>query len=219
MTGLVSQSRSTELQQRMNDVAGIAPTAWHVRPFEGPYCDAIDTIRLAERPFGTGMPDVDLGVKTSQAKLHENDNIVPHFKMPEYPGYVQLSYISNDGALVHLYPSNEARQIDVVIGDQLQSYKVNGMESLQFPAGATVYIADPATCQCKPEEIGWQVAPPYGADMMIVTISSQPLFPKPRPTDDTADSYLRDLQAALSDAIRRGLRVDTRAILVETEPR
>ena len=219
VTGLVSQSRSTELQQRMNDVAGIAPTAWHVRPFEGPYCDAIDTIRLAERPFGTGIPDVDLGVKTSQAKLHENDNIVPHFKMPEYPGYVQLSYISNDGALVHLYPSNEARQIDVVIGDQLQSYKVNGMESLQFPAGATVYIADPATCQCKPEEIGWQVAPPYGADMMIVTISSQPLFPKPRPTDDTADSYLRDLQAALSDAIRRGLRVDTRAILVETEPR
>ena len=61
--------------------------------------------------------------------------------------------------------------------------------------------------------------PPYGADMMIIAISSQPLFPKPRPSDDTAETYLRDLQAALTDAIRRGLRVDTRAILVETEPR
>ncbi|MCX7377063.1 MAG: protein kinase [Alphaproteobacteria bacterium] len=219
VTGLVSQSRNAELQQRMNDVASIAPTAWQVRPFEGPYCDAIDTIRLAERPFGTGIPDIGLGVKTDQVKLHENDNIVPGFTMPDYPGYVQLSYISNDGALVHLYPSNEARQADVMIGELLQSHKINGMESRQFPAGATVYVGDPATCQCKPEEIGWQVAPPYGADMMIIAISSQPLFPKPRPSDDTAETYLRDLQAALTDAIRRGLRVDTRAILVETELR
>lgn len=220
VTGLVSQSRNPELQQRLNDIAGTAPTAWNVRPIEGPYCDALDTIRLAARPFGTGMPDIDLGVKTSQTKLHENENIVPRFTMPEYPGYVQLSYISNDGALVHLYPSNEARQIDIVVpGEQLQSYKLNGMESRQLPAGATVYIADPATCQCKPDEIGWQVAPPYGADMMIITISSQPLFSKSRPSDDTTDNYLRDLQAALSDAMRRGLRVDTRAILVETEPR
>jgi len=139
--------------------------------------------------------------------------------MPDYPGYVQISYISNDGALVHLYPSNEARQAEVMIGALLQSHKINGMESRQFTAGATVYVGDPATCQCKPEEIGWQVAPPYGADMMIIAISSQPLFPKPRPSDDTAETYLRDLQAALTDAIRRGLRVDTRAILVETEPR
>ena len=220
VTGLVNQSRNTELQQRMNDVDGAAPTAWNVRTIEGPYCDVLDTIRIAARPFGSAIPDIGIGVKASQTKLHENDNIVPRFTMPEYPGYVQLSYISNDGALVHLYPSNEARQIDVVVpGEPLQSYKLNGTESLQLPAGATVFIADPATCQCKPDEIGWQVAPPYGADMMIITISSQPLFPDPRPSDDTADTYLRDLQAALSDAIRRGVRVDTRAILVETEPR
>ncbi len=220
VTGLVSQSKSTELQQRMNVAAGAAPTAWQVSTFEGPYCEAIDTIRLAERPFGTGIPDIELGLKTSKTKLLENENIVPHFTMPGYPGYVQISYISNDGALVHLYPSNEARQIDIfVTGEPSQSYKVIGTELRQFPAGATVYIGDPATCQCKPEEIGWQVAPPYGADMMIITISSQPLFPKPRPSDDTAGTYLRDLQAALSDAILRGLRVDTRAILVETEPR
>jgi serine/threonine-protein kinase len=49
VTGLVSQSRSTELQQRMNDVASFGPTAWNVRHFDGPYCEALDTIRRAER--------------------------------------------------------------------------------------------------------------------------------------------------------------------------
>jgi serine/threonine-protein kinase len=218
--GLVSRPGGTALQRLVTEAAGAAPVTWRVANFDGPYCNALDTIRPAAPRFGSTAPDVRLALKSGPFKLHENDNIVPRFVMPDYAGYVQLSYISGDGTLVHLYPSNEARQIDILPqGGRLQSLKVPGMDFRQFPAGATIHIADPETCQCKPEEIGWQVAPPFGTDMMIIAVSSQPLFPQRRPVNDTADTYLRDLQAAIGDAARRGLPVNTRAVLVETEGR
>lgn len=208
------------LRRLVTEAVNTAPVAWRVADFDGPYCDVLNAIRPAASQFGSGAAEIHLGLKSGPFKLHENDNIVPRFVMPDYAGYVQLSYISGDGTLVHLYPSNEARQLDIAApGGQPQNLKVPGMDVRPFPAGSTVYIADPETCRCRPDEIGWQVAPPYGTDMMLIAVSSQPLFPQRRPADDTAENYLRDLQAAIAEAMRRGLRVNARAVLVETEAR
>jgi hypothetical protein len=220
LSGLVSRPGAAMLRRLVSEAVNAAPVTWRVADFDGPYCDVLNTIRPAARRFGSGAPDIHLGLKSGPFKLHENDNIVPRFVMPDYAGYVQLTYIAGDGTLVHLYPSNEARQIDIAPpSGRPQNLKVPGMDFRQFPAGATVYIADPETCHCRPDEIGWQVAPPYGSDMMLVAVSSQPLFLQRRPADDTAETYLRDLQAAIADAMRRGLRVNTRAVLVETAAR
>ena len=51
---------------------------------------------------------------------------------------------------------------------------------------------------------GWEVAPPYGTDMIIAVASSQPLFTRPRSGNvELAATYLRDLDAAVQ-AIREG---------------
>lgn len=218
--GLAGRARDTELRRVVAELKAEAPLDWRVAAFDGPFCKSLDTLRPAARRFGSATPDVQLALKSGPFKLHENDNIVPRLVMPDYAGYVQLSYLTGDGTLVHLYPSNEARQLEVVTPDgRRQLFKLGPMEARQIPAGATVTIADPATCQCKPEEIGWQVAPPFGVDLMMVAVSSQPLFPARRPADDTADVYFRDLQATISDAARRGLRVSARATLVESTAR
>jgi hypothetical protein len=220
LTGLTSRASETLLRQRVAEATGRAPVAWGVATFEGPFCKTLDVLRPVARRFASVAADVQLQLKSGPTKLHENDSIVPRFVMPDYAGYAQLSYITSDGTLVHLYPGSSARQIDVATPNgRRDSYKVVATESRQLPAGATVAVADPDTCHCKPEDIGWQVAPPYGIDMMVIAVSSAPLFARPRPDDDTADAYLRDLQAALESATRRGLRVNARAILVETEPR
>lgn len=220
LAGLASRSADPALRRMVDEAADRAPLAWRVANFDGPFCNALDVIRPAARRFGSQAADIQLGLKSGPSKLHENDNIVPRFVMPDYAGYAQISYIAGDGTLLHLYPSNEARQVDITTPDgKRQALKVPGMDFRQFPAGAIVSIGDPETCRCKPGEVGWQVAPPYGVDMMVIAVSSQPLFAQRRPTDDTVDSYLRDLQAALEAAMRRSLRVNTRAALVETEAR
>ena len=49
----------------------------------------------------------------------------------------------------------------------------------------------------------WVIGEPYGTDMIIAVASSEPLFDRPRPRNaETADVYLRDLQAAI-DALPR----------------
>lgn len=220
LAGIATRSSEATARRLLAEAAGPVPIAWRLATFDGPFCRALDVIRPAARPFAGTAPDVQFGLKSGPFKLHENDNLVPRFVMPDYAGYAQITYITGDGTLVHLYPSNEARHLDIATPDgKRQALPVAGMDFRQFPAGATVYIADPVACGCKPEEIGWQIAPPYGVDMMVIAVSSQPLFPQRRPATDTADTYLRDLQAAMETAARRGLRVNTRAVLVETESR
>jgi eukaryotic-like serine/threonine-protein kinase len=220
LAGLASRASEAMARRVIGEAAGNAPIAWRLPTVDGRFCPTLDVIRQAVRPFGSTAPDVKFGLKSGPFKLHENDNVVPRFVMPDYAGYAQVSYITGDGTLVHLYPSNEARHIDVITHDgRRQGIPVAAMDFRQFPAGATVYIADPVACGCKPEEIGWQVAEPYGTDMMVIAVSSQPLFPQRRPATDTAETYLRDLQAAIEGAARRGIRVNTRAVLVETEAR
>ena len=220
LAGIARRESEPAVRRLIGEASGNAPIAWRLAAFDGPFCQTLDVIRPAARQFAGTAPDVQFGLKSGPFKLHENDNIVPRFVMPDYAGYAQVSYIAGDGTLVHLYPSDQALHLDITTpAGKRQGLPVAGMDFRQFPAGATVYIADPVACGCKPEALGWQVAPPYGVDMMVIAVSSQPLFPQGRPADDTADTYLRDLQAALERAMRRGLRVNTRAVLVETEAR
>jgi hypothetical protein len=220
LKGLASRASEPVLRRLVGEAVESATVDWRVATFSGPFCKTLDVIRPVAHRFGSTAPDIELGLKSGPFKLHENDNVVPRFVMPDYAGYAQVSYITGDGTLVHLYPSNEARHLDITTPDgKRQPVAVPGMDFRRFPAGATVHIADPVACGCKPEELGWQIAPPYGVDMMVIAVSSQPLFAQRRPADDTADTYLRDLQAALESAMRRGLRVNARAVLVETEAR
>jgi len=220
LAGLSGRTAEAALRRIVGAAAEKAPLAWNVAAFDGPFCQAIDVLRPVAQRFGSQDRGMQLGLRTGPFKLHENDNLVPRLSMPTFAGYAQVTFLAGDGSLLHLYPSNEARQLDITTPDgRTQNLKVEAMDFRQFPANATVSLGDPATCQCGPGQVGWQVAPPYGVDMMLVTVSSSPLFAQKRPIDDTAEAYLRDLKLALDEAIRRGVRVAGHAVLVETGAR
>lgn len=220
LAGLSGRTAEAALRRIVGAAAEKAPLAWNVAAFDGPFCQAIDVLRPVAQRFGSQDRGMQLGLKSGPFKLHENDNLVPRLSMPTFAGYAQVTFLAGDGSLLHLYPSNEARQLDITTPDgRTQNLKVEAMDFRQFPANATVSLGDPATCQCGPGQVGWQVAPPYGVDMMLVTVSSSPLFAQKRPIDDTAEAYLRDLKLALDEAMRRGVRVAGHAVLVETGAR
>ena len=218
--GLANRTTEAILRRRVAEAAGRAPVAWRTASFSEPYCRVLDVIRPTARQFGSVVPDVQLGLKSGPFKLHKDDSIVPRFVMPGYNGYAQLSYITRTGDVYHLYPSEQARQVDITPpGGRQESLSVPPMNIREFPAGATIHLGDPKTCNCAPGEVGWQVGEPFGVDMMVIAVSSEPLFDRPRPASEKTEDYLRDLQAAIANATRRGLRVNARAALVETEDR
>lgn len=218
VTGRTSESALRRI------VAANAPSAniiWRATTFDGPYCNALDTIRPYAVRFGSAGPDLDVGLKSGSRKLRDSDNIIPRINLPDFPAYLMITYFSNDGTLAHLHPSESERQLDLQTADgRTQHLKVTMQEAgRSYPARSVLTIGDPDTCRCKPDEVGFQSGPPFGMDMIMVVATSQPLFNAPRPADETPDSYLRDLQIALDQAQRRGLRISARSMIVETTER
>ena len=97
--------------------------------------------------------------------------------MPDFTGSAAVDYIAHDGAVQHLYPQL-ADPANGIAADPLRTYRTGRTDHLGHPS--------------------WLIGEPYGTDMIIAVASSQPLFDRPRPGNaETADVYLRDLQAAI----------------------
>jgi hypothetical protein len=133
---------------------------------------------------------VSLGLRNGVTRLHKDDDIVPQISMPDYGAWLQLDYFSSDGGITHLHPT------------AISPAKVETARSVVV-VGNTI-------------KERWQVAAPFGTDLVVAIVSSTPLFPVARPEDETVADYLKALRSALDDAARRGVKVSANAILVQT---
>ena len=189
--------RGTPERELRDDVARAAGTLtrdWRVNSFDGPYCAALDTIRPAAQPFGTTGP-LAVSIANNATRLRDGELVTVALNGPDFPAYLQVTFLVHDGTLAHLHPTptDPARLV---------------------PAGTTVRLGDPS--------IGgpaWAVSAPFGTEMIIAVASSVPLFDKPRPDDEDTATYLRDLRVALENARRRGARLAADAWAVETVAR
>ncbi len=77
------------------------------------------------------------------------------------------------------------------------------------PAGAAVALEDPR----------WQIAAPFGTDVLLVVASEAPLFERRRPAVEKLEDFTPALSAALGRARRAAARVAARAVVVETAAR
>ncbi len=143
------------------------------------------------RPAST--TPLGLGLRNGVRRLHKDQDIVPQVTMPDFPGWLQLDYFSSDGGLAHLHPT--------ALGPARQD-------------AARAIVTFGGTPQER-----WQVDAPFGTDMIVAIASSAPLFNAPRPADESAADYLQALRAALADATRKGVRIATGAMLLDTTER
>ncbi len=162
---------------------------------DGPYCDALNAIRPYHPLFGTPGAALSLGLTGGRTTLHDGDLITVDQTMPGFTGYLETDYFSNDGSVLHLYPTPTDPS-------RLQS------------AGAAKTLGDPAHGGAS-----WQVSAPYGTDMIIAIASSAPLFATPRAQGENASDYLPALRQALQTAVSSGAKVSVNAIPVVTLPK
>jgi hypothetical protein len=181
----------TALRAAVEKLAGGAQLSWLMLPVDGPYCEAFDVLRPIDQ---AASPAFGLTMRGDLTRLKDNDPIRPILKLPDFPAYLQIDYLSHDGSVAHLLSSP-------------------GGKAKPYPAGMTLVLGDPKL------GVG-AVGPPFGTDVILAIASSTPLFPKPRPADsETAQTYLPALQAALDAAAHANARLTGRALVLETMPR
>ncbi|MDE2335630.1 MAG: protein kinase [Rhodospirillales bacterium] len=217
VAGLLGEAQRSALRQALAR-AGASQATLGIDTFSGPYCPVLDAVHPAVPAFGTA-PALGLSLAGASGRLLKDAHVVPQLRLPDYPSYLLVDYIANDGSLAHLQPSADAKMFDITSPDgTVQHVPVDAASAAAkvLPAGATVTIGDPAFCNCSASTIGWTVAPPYGTDMILAIASSAPLFTAPRPATDTLAAYLAALGPAIQAAEARGVHVSVRAILVRT---
>jgi serine/threonine protein kinase len=176
-------------------VAGAAPGAaldWRVASFDGPYCHAVDILRPMAAHFGAPAAGFSIGLLNGKTQLADGDLIVLGTVLPDFPAQLQVDYLQHDGTVFHMHPA---------AADPARLYPANSRKTFGEPG---------------PGFSGWQVGEPYGTDMIIAVASSAPLFTQRRPGEEPSEPYLRELQAAIETARKRGVRLAADALVLDT---
>jgi len=202
-----------DLRAAVTSLTGTTRVGWAITGFDHPpaFCMALDTLRPLRAHDTRPSAALNLALSNDATRLRQNDKIVLRIVMPEFDGHLQLDYLSNDGTITHLVTDD---------GISLRVMTRSGWTTIgpsrRYPANTEITLGEPDPKTGAGE---WQIDEPYGTDMLIAIVSSEPLFGAPRPTADLTESYLRDLQTNLEIATRRQTRITAQALLLETVPR
>lgn len=179
------------LREAVESAAPGAPIDWQVIAVDGPYCGLLDVIRPVLRGAG---PGVALSIPGARPVMQRGELIIPRANLPEFPSHLQLDYASSDGSLLHMHQASLGAA---------------------YPANASPVFGQPEPPRFK----GWEVADPFGTDIIVAIASSIPLFRTPRPASDTIDAYVKELRTAVENAMRGGARLSATVLVLRTADR
>ena len=126
---------------------------------------------------------------------------MPRLIMGDFRGELRVDYLDREGNVLHLYPQ---------LGDPKEHMAADPPRV--FEPGEALNLGERSA-----DNRGWQVAEPYGTDVIIAVASEDALFDRPRTSNvEKAPLYLRDLKKAVEAARARGARITATVMPVET---
>jgi serine/threonine-protein kinase len=188
VSGLAGGGAPEQDARSAAEQAAGGPVAWQARGVPKIYCTALETVRAA----GTSLP-LSMGGTADSVHLTDRAFIVPHIGLPDFPSWLTVDYLANDGSASHMYPP--AKHVPV-----------------QQTADASFTLTAHETGTKAPNTIG----PPYGTDLIIAVASAKPLLPLTRPANETTEAYLKALASALEAAQANGTATAAGVLVVET---
>ena len=129
-----------------------------------------------------------------RTRLVDNENILLQLRMPDFDGEVRLDDLDSNGEVAHLMELNVPT---------LPHYR----------AGETVGLGPNG------DPLVGHVSEPFGTDIVVAIVSSEPLFMARRPDAEAGQAYLDALETAAADLRRRGGHVAADAIVLTTSRR
>ena len=198
LSGLAGHGSIEDLRQGLASFVPASQVDWHIVGVNRVFCPTLTTLHSITPPFGdTGGSRLHLQME-GRTRLHDGEPVRVRLVMPNFPAWLRVDYVGHDGSVQHLYPQLADPKAGIV-ADTPKSYR----------PGETISLGNAS----------WLIGPPYGTDMIIGVASSEPLFDHPRPNNaETADAYIRDLQAAIDTLGQRGGRVAGSGVTLEALP-
>jgi hypothetical protein len=204
VTGIGGRTAIDGLRQKLNAMGLPNPPVLRVTQIDPAFCAWEDLLRPLAPSFGAAGAGLALRLPGDPAWLKQDDYIRPRLTMARFPGEMRVDYLDRQGNVEHLFPQ---------LADPGQHLAANPARI--FQPGETLDLGEPG-----PTNPGWQVAEPFGTDVIIAIASEDALFDRPRPTNvEKATVYLRDLRRALEAARSRGARLAATAMPLETRPK
>ena len=149
--------------------------------------------------YSYGQKEAEVGT----SPYHEGENPVVDVVLPEaHGGFLYSFYVDAGGQVFHLLP-HQSRQAHTLpsIGEV-----VDGARKIRL----TFPVAEAST-----EQLGFRVVEPFGTNMVVVILSSIPLFDGLRPRAESIDA-LKDVLAEKAEILAaRGTMVVSRYLVTE----
>jgi serine/threonine-protein kinase len=205
VAGLAGRPADDAVHRKITDIAGSHALDWRVQRIEPVFCDALTAVRPVAPLAGAPDRGLRLTLSGDRTALHEGEFIQPRVTMPDFSGRLRVDYLAHDGSLAHLYPT---------VADTQQHFVA--VPSRLLRPGEVLEIGRPGAGHPQ-----WEVAPPFGTDMIIAVASSVPLLnsaPAQNFEDNGAD-YIRRLGRAIEAAENRGASITGTVMLVDTLPK
>jgi serine/threonine-protein kinase len=184
LTGLIGTGEPERAARgAISALPGGQMVRWNNEVVPDLYCAALTAIGQADATTKLGLTLNGVADKTV---LEDSTPIVPRLVLPDFPSWLTVAYLSNDGTWQPLYPE---------LGQTPRLHKAAQVLTLTT--------------------LGKNgVGPPYGRDMVIAIASSERITVPAQ--DQTMASYLGSLLSAVRAEKAHGARIAASAIIVDT---
>jgi len=202
VSGIAGKSAIDALRQKLSAL-GLSgpPPSPRLAQVDQTFCPWEDLLRPVAKPFGAPGDRLTLRLPGDPAWLRQDDYIRPRLTMADFRGELRVDYLDREGNVRHLYPQ---------LADPVEHQAADPPRV--FNPGEALNLGEPGL-----NNLGWQVAEPFGTDVIIAIASEDGLFDRPRSGNvEKASVYLRDLKRAIEAARSRGARITATAMALET---
>jgi tRNA A-37 threonylcarbamoyl transferase component Bud32 len=174
-------------------IAQVSPSSVNIAvqtfPWTALSCRLAELVRA-----NAGDTGARLSATGGRTTLFTGEEIRLRLNMPNFEGEVRLDDLNSDGEVSHLMEAN-----------------LGALPRHQ--AGAMVGLGRGS------DDLIGRVSPPYGTDILVAIVSSEPLFTTKRPVEEGGAKFMDALDAALAVLRQRGGHVAADALVLTTARR